>query len=168
MSNSIPVTFLISRTLYWKEMYLHPLTTTFTIFSPSLLFKILFLTFSLFQSSCFSFSYFPSIWLSNLPFPTFSVCPLFSCSSPSVLFFFFLWMYVVRLSVCVRLTFAVGPRELREFRMIERHYFRDQVSKIMIAMEDILSFYILYFRIYLNASSCVYLFIYLFIYLFTN
>ena len=26
-----------------------------------------------------------------------------------------------------RLTFAVGPRELREFRMIERHYFRDQV-----------------------------------------
>ena len=27
-----------------------------------------------------------------------------------------------------RLTFAVGPRELREFRMIERHYFRDQVQ----------------------------------------
>ena len=36
---------------------------------------------------------------------------------------------------------------------------------MMIAMEDILSFYILYFSIYLNASSCVYLFIYLFIYL---
>lgn len=29
-----------------------------------------------------------------------------------------------------RLTFAVGPRELREFRMIERHYFRDQVNQL--------------------------------------
>mmetsp|Transcript_17543 Transcript_17543/g.16886 ORF Transcript_17543/g.16886 Transcript_17543/m.16886 type:complete len:268 (-) Transcript_17543:158-961(-) len=27
------------------------------------------------------------------------------------------------------LTFAVGPKELREFRMIERHYFRDQLIK---------------------------------------
>ena len=97
------VTFLISRTLYWKEMYLNPQTTTFTIFSPSLLFKILFLIFSLFQSSCFSFSYFPSIWLSNLPFPTFSFCPLFSCSSPSVLFFFF--MYVCCPSVRLRQTY---------------------------------------------------------------
>jgi GMP-PDE, delta subunit len=30
--------------------------------------------------------------------------------------------------IYVRLTFGVGPRELRGFRMIERHYFRDQVQ----------------------------------------
>jgi hypothetical protein len=27
------------------------------------------------------------------------------------------------------LVFGVGPRELEEFRMIERHYFRDQLVK---------------------------------------
>jgi hypothetical protein len=28
----------------------------------------------------------------------------------------------------LRLVFAVGPREIRDFRMIERHYFRNKVS----------------------------------------
>ena len=38
-----------------------------------------------------------------------------------------------------RLTFAVGPRELREFRMIERHYFRDQVNQLTLPLCNILS-----------------------------
>jgi len=34
----------------------------------------------------------------------------------------------VSTSTMTRLVFSVGPKEVRSFRMIERHYFKDQVS----------------------------------------
>lgn len=34
---------------------------------------------------------------------------------------------LIRVYTCFSLVFAVGDREVRDFRMIERHYFRDQV-----------------------------------------
>ena len=37
------------------------------------------------------------------------------------------YLPLILILIFTRLTFAVGPRELRGFRMIERHYFRDQV-----------------------------------------
>eukprot|EP00842_Homolaphlyctis_polyrhiza_P005159 jgi/Hompol1/5644/HPOL_004597-RA len=32
-------------------------------------------------------------------------------------------------TIATSLTFAVGPKELKDFRMIERHYFRDRLLK---------------------------------------
>ena len=97
------VTFLISRTLYWKEMYLHPLTITFTIFYFPYFSKFFFLSFLYFNLVVFLF---PTFHRSD--FPTFpSLLSLFVPCFLALLHpsFFFFFMNVCCPSVRLRQTY---------------------------------------------------------------